>query len=264
MVKRCCGRGGGPAASDCRFLEVARGSGPAREPDAFPATSWHGSGSQRAALHPKSGNSHLSSRRDGRSSGSKTAADQFPLSRSIPRDLVGLDHQGRGTGTLMRQAIVGFAFDHLGLECHSAHRWERHFRGGQRNDRVPAEWQAAHRTSRSVRASGDQVRGTPTLYSPRVPHRGTGRDRSSGSADRGEAVRPGPGLAFTVWSARPSVLRLPGKRLGSARLVSGTHHCVQRSGTTSKNWGREHVTSFRSTTTRSRITGPSHGFESPS
>ena len=27
---------------------------------------------------------------------------------------LGLSHQGRGTGTLMRQAILSFAFDHLG------------------------------------------------------------------------------------------------------------------------------------------------------
>lgn len=93
-------------------------------PNAFPATSLAWWWSQRAAFAPDKWNFALVVRRDGAIVGVQDmAADQFPLSRSISTgSWLGLDHQGKGTGTLMRQAIVGFAFDHLGaLECHSGY-----------------------------------------------------------------------------------------------------------------------------------------------
>jgi RimJ/RimL family protein N-acetyltransferase len=41
--------------------------------------------------------------------------DDFPILRTGETgSWLGLAHQGRGTGTLMRQAILAFAFDHLG------------------------------------------------------------------------------------------------------------------------------------------------------
>lgn len=41
--------------------------------------------------------------------------DDFPHRRSVSTgSWLGLSHQGRGTGTLMRTAVLAFAFDHLG------------------------------------------------------------------------------------------------------------------------------------------------------
>lgn len=47
----------------------------------------------------------------------------FPQTRHIlTGSWLGRAHQGRGTGTLMRQMVVGFAFDELGaLECESGY-----------------------------------------------------------------------------------------------------------------------------------------------
>lgn len=50
-------------------------------------------------------------------------AENFAQRRHIETgSWLGLPHHGKGTGTLMRQLAVGFAFDELGaLRCGSAH-----------------------------------------------------------------------------------------------------------------------------------------------
>ncbi|MGM0386715.1 MAG: GNAT family N-acetyltransferase, partial [Actinomycetota bacterium] len=92
--------------------------------NAFPATSLAWWWSQRALFARDKWRLALVVRRQGVVVGVQDmSADQFPLSRSIHTgSWLGLVHQGKGTGTLMRQAIVGFAFDNLGaLECHSGY-----------------------------------------------------------------------------------------------------------------------------------------------
>lgn len=93
-------------------------------PDAFPATSLSWWWTQRATFEAARWRIPLVVRRDGAVVGMQDAgANDFPAARSLTTgSWLGLEHHGRGTGTLMRQAIVGFAFDHLGaLECHSGY-----------------------------------------------------------------------------------------------------------------------------------------------
>nr|NLI49456.1 GNAT family N-acetyltransferase [Propionibacterium sp.] len=93
-------------------------------PDAFPATSLKWWWSQRAVFGRDQWRLVLVVRAEGEIVGVQDlSAERFPLTRSITTgSWLGLAHQRKGTGTLMRQAVVGFAFDHLGaLECHSAY-----------------------------------------------------------------------------------------------------------------------------------------------
>lgn len=93
-------------------------------PDAFPATSLRWWWRQRSECAPERWRLALVVRREGEIVGMQDLeADSYPLTRSLTTgSWLGRPHHGRGTGTLMRQAVVGFAFDHLGaLECHSAY-----------------------------------------------------------------------------------------------------------------------------------------------
>lgn len=93
-------------------------------PDGFPATSLSWWWTQRATFAPERWNLALAVRHRGELVGMQdVSAQDFPLTRSVSTgSWLGRAHQGRGLGTLMRQAAVGFAFDELGtLECHSGY-----------------------------------------------------------------------------------------------------------------------------------------------
>lgn len=70
----------------------------------------------RAQLSPARWSLNLAVRLDGEVVGCQDlAAVDFPVTRTAETgSWLGLRHQGRGIGTRMRQAICGFAFDHLG------------------------------------------------------------------------------------------------------------------------------------------------------
>ena len=94
------------------------------DPDGFPATSLSWWWTQRATFAPDRWMLALAVRRDGELVGMQDLLTRnFPQTRSVESgSWLGLAHHGRGTGTLMRQLAVGFAFDHLGaLECVSGY-----------------------------------------------------------------------------------------------------------------------------------------------
>ncbi|GAA0974405.1 Putative succinyl-CoA transferase [Nocardioides aquaticus] len=91
-------------------------------PDGFPTTSLAWWWTQRAQFAPAHWRLALTVRRDGELVGMQDLnARDFALTRHVETgSWLGLAHHGRGTGTLMRQLVVGFAFDELGaLECGS-------------------------------------------------------------------------------------------------------------------------------------------------
>lgn len=93
-------------------------------PDGFPTTSLAWWWAQRAQFTPDHWRLALTVRRDGELIGMQDLhARDFPQIRHIATgSWLGLAHHGRGTGTLMRQLVVGFAFDELGaLECGSGY-----------------------------------------------------------------------------------------------------------------------------------------------
>lgn len=93
-------------------------------PDAFPATSLAWWWTQRADFAPAEWRLALTVRHEGELVGMQDVhADHFPLTRTMSTgSWLGLAHQGRGIGTLMRQLVVGFAFDELGaLACESGY-----------------------------------------------------------------------------------------------------------------------------------------------
>ncbi len=93
-------------------------------PGGFPATSLAWWWTQRATFQPEEWRLALTVRRDGELVGAQDLhARDFAETRHIETgSWLGLAHHGRGTGTLMRQLVVGFAFDELGaLECGSAY-----------------------------------------------------------------------------------------------------------------------------------------------
>jgi RimJ/RimL family protein N-acetyltransferase len=93
-------------------------------PDGFPTTSLAWWWAQRAQFSPDDWRLSLTVRRDGELVGMQDLhARDFAETRHIETgSWLGLAHQGRGTGTLMRQLVVGFAFDELGaLECGSGY-----------------------------------------------------------------------------------------------------------------------------------------------
>ena len=93
-------------------------------PDGFPASSLAWWWTQRAAFAPQDWRLALTVRRDGELVGVQDLhARNFAQTRHIDSgSWLGRAHHGRGTGTLMRQLVVGFAFDELGaLECESGY-----------------------------------------------------------------------------------------------------------------------------------------------
>ncbi|CAN5211109.1 GNAT family N-acetyltransferase [soil metagenome] len=93
-------------------------------PDGFPTTSLAWWWTQRAQFAPDDWRLALTVRRHGVLVGMQDLhARDFAETRHIETgSWLGLAHHGRGTGTLMRQLVVGFAFDELGaLECGSGY-----------------------------------------------------------------------------------------------------------------------------------------------
>ncbi len=93
-------------------------------PDGFPATSLAWWWTQRAQFQPQKWSLALAVRRRGVLVGMQDMmATDFTQTRHVETgSWLGLPHQGRGIGTLMRQMAVGFAFDELGaLECGSGY-----------------------------------------------------------------------------------------------------------------------------------------------
>lgn len=93
-------------------------------PDGFPTTSLAWWWSQRATFGPDDWRLALTVRRDGELVGMQDLhAEDFAQTRHVDTgSWLGLAHQGQGTGTLMRQLVVGFAFDELGaLDCGSGY-----------------------------------------------------------------------------------------------------------------------------------------------
>lgn len=93
-------------------------------PDGFPSTSLSWWWTQRATFSPDRWVLAFAVRRGGQLVGMQDlSARNFAHTRSLETgSWLGLSHQGQGTGTLMRQMVVGFAFDELGaLECTSGY-----------------------------------------------------------------------------------------------------------------------------------------------
>lgn len=93
-------------------------------PEGFPTSSLAWWWTQRAAVAPDSWRLALVVRRDGVLVGMQDLhADDFALTRTVlTGSWLGREHQGVGTGTLMRQLVVGFAFDELGAKaCESGY-----------------------------------------------------------------------------------------------------------------------------------------------
>ena len=93
-------------------------------PDGFPTTSLAWWWTQRAQFAPDDWRLAMTVRRDGTLVGMQDMhARDFAQTRHIETgSWLGLSHHGQGTGTLMRQLVVGFAFDELGaLECESGY-----------------------------------------------------------------------------------------------------------------------------------------------
>jgi RimJ/RimL family protein N-acetyltransferase len=93
-------------------------------PDGFPTTSLAWWWTQRAHFATDDWRLALTVRRDDELVGMQDLhARDFAQTRHVATgSWLGLPHHGRGTGTLMRQLVVGFAFDELGaLECRSGY-----------------------------------------------------------------------------------------------------------------------------------------------
>lgn len=93
-------------------------------PHGFPTTSLGWWWTQRATFAPDEWRLALVVRRDGELVGMQDLhAEHFTQTRSVMTgSWLGRAHQGRGTGTLMRQLVVGFAFDELGADrCESGY-----------------------------------------------------------------------------------------------------------------------------------------------
>ncbi|MGG5260799.1 GNAT family N-acetyltransferase [Phycicoccus avicenniae] len=94
------------------------------EPDGFPTTSLRWWWTQRATFAPEEWRLALTVRRDGVLAGMQDLhALDFARSRTVDTgSWLGRAHQGRGTGTLVRQLVVGFALDELGAQrCESGY-----------------------------------------------------------------------------------------------------------------------------------------------
>jgi RimJ/RimL family protein N-acetyltransferase len=93
-------------------------------PDGFPTTSLRWWWTQRATYAPDEWRLALVVRRDGDLVGMQDlhAKDFAHTRRVMTGSWLGKAHHGMGAGTLMRQLVVGFAFDELGTEqCESGY-----------------------------------------------------------------------------------------------------------------------------------------------
>lgn len=93
-------------------------------PDGFPTTSLRWWWTQRATFAPEEWRLALVVRRDGVLVGMQDLhAKNFAQTRRVTTgSWLGRVHHGTGTGTLMRQLAVGFAFDELGAgQCESGY-----------------------------------------------------------------------------------------------------------------------------------------------
>lgn len=93
-------------------------------PDGFPTSSLRWWWTQRATFAPDEWQLALAVRRDGRLVGMQDVhATDFAQTRTVlTGSWLGRAHQGVGTGSLMRQLVVGFAFDELGAgRCESGY-----------------------------------------------------------------------------------------------------------------------------------------------
>lgn len=93
-------------------------------PQGFPTSSLRWWWTQRATFAPEEWRLALVVRRDGVLAGMQDMhAVDYPQTRQVQTgSWLGRAHQGSGTGTLMRQLVVGFAFDELGAErCESGY-----------------------------------------------------------------------------------------------------------------------------------------------
>lgn len=93
-------------------------------PGGFPSSSLAWWWSQRATFAPDEWRLALAVRRDGQLVGMQDVhAEDFAQTRAVSTgSWLGRAHQGQGTGTLMRQLVVGLAFDELdALQCESGY-----------------------------------------------------------------------------------------------------------------------------------------------
>ncbi len=93
-------------------------------PDGFPTTSLRWWWTQRATFAPDEWRLALVVRRDGKLVGMQDLhAQDFAQTRHVMTgSWLGRAHHGLGTGTLMRQLVVGFAFDELDAgQCESGY-----------------------------------------------------------------------------------------------------------------------------------------------
>lgn len=93
-------------------------------PDGFPTTSLAWWWTQRATFTPREWRLALVVRREGELVGMQDlhAKDFAHTRRVLTGSWLGRAHHGQGTGTLMRQLVVGFAFDELDAEgCESGY-----------------------------------------------------------------------------------------------------------------------------------------------
>lgn len=102
-----------PFLSDWHAQPLAPGT-----PHGFPTESLEWWWRQRAQFAPEDWGIALTVRRDGVLVGMQDMhAKHFPQTRHVETgSWLGLRHQKQGTGTLMRQLAVGFAFDELGAQ----------------------------------------------------------------------------------------------------------------------------------------------------
>lgn len=93
-------------------------------PDGFPTSSLAWWWTQRATFAPEEWRLALTVRREGRLVGMQDVhARHFAETRRVMTgSWLGLSHQGKGIGTMMRRLVVGFAFDELGADrCESGY-----------------------------------------------------------------------------------------------------------------------------------------------
>lgn len=107
-------RSGVHKASEMPFASPWTSAEPEQIAGQFARFQW----SQRAAMSPESWTLALTARRDGEIVGSQSisTSDYLTTRTGETGSWLGMRHQGRGTGTLMRQAICAFMFDEMDAE----------------------------------------------------------------------------------------------------------------------------------------------------
>lgn len=140
-------------------------------PGGFPTTSLAWWWAQRAQFASDDWRLALTVRRDGTLVGMQDLhARDFAQTRHIETgSWLGLPHHGQGTGTLMRQLVVGFAFDELGaLECESGYIVGNHASAAVSRKTGYAENGrrriVQHTTQGKVGVSEQRVLVTPATY----------------------------------------------------------------------------------------------------